>query len=264
MRQKSQEWYIGTSEGVIKVRDVKEMEIEKERWVAKEIKELKGLPWEPIPGKGKRDIGAKILIEEIEEKPDKMEEVEDRVMLRRVRITKEDVNKYGPTKGCKGCREVLKGGTWVHSEDCRKRMEGLMWEQGDKRVERAMDRYLEGEEVKRTREDGDNKEDQRVRFDEGREEDATMVDDDGDDMMGEGGMTPDKTDPGYKFGGHGMEDEGLRDKGMKRKAEDEGDNDRIKLDRESEGGDQVMLVRGDREDWAKLNGLIRRVKREFG
>ena len=44
MRQMSQEWYVGTEEGVLKVRDLKEIVLEKEKWSATLVKGIKGLP----------------------------------------------------------------------------------------------------------------------------------------------------------------------------------------------------------------------------
>ena len=44
------ETIIGTKDGVIKARDVGSME-EKEAWDARRFNDIRGTPWEPVPGR---------------------------------------------------------------------------------------------------------------------------------------------------------------------------------------------------------------------
>ena len=73
-----------------------------------------------------------------------------------VRITKDLVIKYGPTKGCLGCKRALKEITYYqgHTDNCRKRFLDLSNQPGneelkarlDQSFERATRKYLESEE----------------------------------------------------------------------------------------------------------------------
>ncbi len=47
--------------------------------------------------------------------------------MRRARITKKDIEKYGFTPRCEGCRAIISNGPHQsHSEDCRKNIEDRM------------------------------------------------------------------------------------------------------------------------------------------
>ena len=54
----SQEFVIGTTEGCIKVRDVRRYGSPQERWSREEFDKFQGTPWEPVPGR----TGAKINV----------------------------------------------------------------------------------------------------------------------------------------------------------------------------------------------------------
>ena len=52
-------------------------------------------------------------------------------MMRRVKLGKEEVRKYGLTVGCKGCTQADEGrAVEGHSEECRTRMEAEMAKDG--------------------------------------------------------------------------------------------------------------------------------------
>ena len=71
---------------------------------------------------------------------------------RRCRIRKEDLEKFGYTAGCPGCRAANRGTTAVnHSEECRKRLAEELEKVGDERLVRETERlfeHLEEEENK--------------------------------------------------------------------------------------------------------------------
>ena len=70
---------------------------------------------------------------------------------RRARISREDVRKAGFTIGCPGGRAINRNQPAEnHTEECRKRLVGILKEQGDNRVERADKRIRE--EVERREE----------------------------------------------------------------------------------------------------------------
>ena len=74
---------------------------------------------------------------------------------RRFRIRKEDLEKFGHTIGCPGCRAVNRGTTAAnHSEEHRKRIAEEVEKVGDERLVRETERlfeYLEEEESKKKR-----------------------------------------------------------------------------------------------------------------
>ena len=74
---------------------------------------------------------------------------------RRFRIRKEDLEKFGYTAGCPGCRAANRGTTAAnHSEECRKRLAEELGEIGDERLVREKERlfeHLEEEENKKKR-----------------------------------------------------------------------------------------------------------------
>ena len=78
-----------------------------------------------------------------------------------VRTTKDLVEKYGPTKGCLGCKHVRKEINYYkgHSDECRKRFLEISNEPGneslkarlDQSFERATRKYSEAEEEERSK-----------------------------------------------------------------------------------------------------------------
>merc|ERR1711872_806316 len=91
-----------------------------------DIAMMQGVPWEVIPGHPERELKSKVMFEEnetIEPVPEAAPE-----QLRRLYIKKADVNKYGATVDCPGCRAVVRGGDGRnHTETRRKRLEECIW-----------------------------------------------------------------------------------------------------------------------------------------
>ena len=138
----SGEKIIATPQGCLKVRSVKRRP-EEERWDIAALQDIKGVPWEVIPGHPDREIKCRIFIEAPPGEPERMPQGKEST-TKRVYITKKDIAKHGVTEGCEGCRAVIRGGeTRPHSEECRKRIEKAMAEEGNERWKRADERIQE-------------------------------------------------------------------------------------------------------------------------
>ena len=61
IREESNELIVGTSEGVLKVAPYRRRP-ESERWKWEEMRNIKGTPWEPVPGRGGIEIKSKVTI----------------------------------------------------------------------------------------------------------------------------------------------------------------------------------------------------------
>ena len=98
---------IRTEEGVVKVRDVRKYGMEGEIWCLDKFDKVKGVPWEPIPGRQGIELKCRVNLPEDKtpvERP--MQGEKEEVIPRRVRITREQVRMAGFTIGCPGCRAV--------------------------------------------------------------------------------------------------------------------------------------------------------------
>ena len=112
-----------------------------DRWHAVNMQDMKGTPWEPIPGHPDREMKSRVYIREEPILPPPVAE-ENEETIRRLYIRKRDVQKYGFTPGCEGCTAVSRGGvSRNHTEECRNRIEKAMKEEGDgNRAQQAEDR----------------------------------------------------------------------------------------------------------------------------
>ena len=114
-----------------------------------------GTPWEPQPGVDSIEIYSKIKVrelgeEELREMPRVPEGVERPKGYHRFKIRKEDVEKYGPSEDCQGCTRVMLGGSArPHTEACRDRFALKLMEDGDRRVDRDIDRLIAQQELAR-------------------------------------------------------------------------------------------------------------------
>ena len=120
-----------------------------------EFDKFVGVPWEPYPGaKGGFELRSKVRL------PTEYAEFTETVtgksdfVRRRFRIKQDDLEKFGYTTGCPGCRAVNRGTTAAnHSEECRSRIAAELEKVGDARLERETERlfeFLEEEEKKKT------------------------------------------------------------------------------------------------------------------
>ena len=125
-RTTSAEMIIGTTSGIMRSRTVRRMP-EDERWGASNLDLVKGLPWRPdgqadlqredddkMPVVDIRPAAPDVLVE----RPEPEESVP-----RQLYVRTKDIQKYGVTDGCPGCRAWALGRkTQTHSARCRERI----------------------------------------------------------------------------------------------------------------------------------------------
>ena len=101
VRDESGEYIIGTNRGVLKVRSVRRKGSHEDRWDVKQLDEMKGTPWEPVPGSPGTEMTSRIAPdrEEREVIPREEGEVRD-ARLKEFRIERRDVLDNSPTPGC--------------------------------------------------------------------------------------------------------------------------------------------------------------------
>merc|ERR1712186_73111 len=98
---RTNEVIIGTSEGVIKVRDVRRHGLDKDKWDLVKFNGFQGVPWEPIPGREGIELKCKVNIPVDRSEVSEPMVGEDKDMVhRRVKITREQVRMMGFTVGC--------------------------------------------------------------------------------------------------------------------------------------------------------------------
>jgi len=135
-RPRSGEHYVATAGGVLRCRDVRRLSLEK-RFDVDLVKKIRGTPWAPLGDDTMLDVPTKIIVDkptthddaDHEYRPDKMK----RMMIRKI-----DVEKYGATPKCPGCRASIEGRRQNHTEECRVRLEEEMRKTADgaERIER--------------------------------------------------------------------------------------------------------------------------------
>ena len=144
VREESGEIIVGTKDGVVKSRTFRRKSSEEERWNHVQFMEMKGTPWEPVPGGGVRDVKTSIHLPAEESEPTKTETKEKEQVVKQTPISSEWIKKYGFTKGCTGCDHIkLKKKTFMHNEECRKNIKAKMKAAKDERYEAAERRYIE-------------------------------------------------------------------------------------------------------------------------
>eukprot|EP00973_Karenia_brevis_P032775 4523569-Karenia_brevis.AAC.1 len=137
---------------------------------------MSGVPWQPNPKRKTNKIATHIKEEQEEEDeedisredeekfdvqvdmeqdenqdvPEKPNLRQDAREIRGMPVRRDDIRKFGPTKGCPGCRAIIENWTYIHSHDarCRARISERLMEEvvGRARVERA-------EELQRQKQD---------------------------------------------------------------------------------------------------------------
>ena len=145
---RTNEVIVGTSEGVIKVRDVRRYGIDRDKWDLAKFNDFKGVPWEPVPGREGIELKCRVNIPRDNSRlePPMVGEARDPIR-RRARITREMVRMLVFTVGCEGCRAINRNLPAVnHNETCRKRFESHMRANDDPRVVRADQRLGRSEQ----------------------------------------------------------------------------------------------------------------------
>ena len=143
---RSGEHLVATEKGVYKVSSVVRR-AEDKRWSPELIEKIRGTPKEPVPGSGKSNLVAYSKNKENSDK-ERVEyvrrEIPDEPEVRPNYIFKKDIDKYGATEECPGCRALLNPNSKYrakHTQECRDRIDGLLLaDEGAARVMRAVNR----------------------------------------------------------------------------------------------------------------------------
>ena len=265
MRDRTGEYLIGTENGVIKVRTIRRKGMREQQWDPEVMSKMRGVPWEPVPGREGIEIRSRIELPKVEGDPPKVEEPRPKEYARRrPNITRDDVRDWGLTPGCPGCIAANRNGPpRGHTQACRDRMEGFMATKGDERVERFAKRLAEEVEeqvIKEAKRRGEelqegparDKEERRMEESRAKEED-TGEEGEKDRRRDTKRKAEEDIDP--QSGGYRDEEslEALLQERIapKRKAEDEGERE-IK----TKGVDQVWkewqdrgVIKDRRERW---------------
>ena len=119
---------IGDGRVVVRAYSIKRLTKE-EAWQAHRVRELEGTPWKPhpdlvteqIPVHAEEDEAAGEKKETRKEIP--IDEQQEERAPPRMYIKRADIERYGMTPGCRGCRDISTGKERVaHSDECRKRI----------------------------------------------------------------------------------------------------------------------------------------------
>ena len=152
--------YILTPEGAVRARNVRRLP-EAERWDMDFVSKVRVVPWDMAEGVQSDPIGAGRSLDEPRAPPPPPPLVDEPPAMRRFRINKEDIVKFGTTANCPGCTAIRWGKRQQgHSEACRARIEEQLskTKEGAERIEKrkhAIDetivKYMEEQDAKRQR-----------------------------------------------------------------------------------------------------------------
>ena len=154
----SGETIIGTSQGVVRCRDIKRISDVEDRWNAERVLEVQGTPWQTIPGRKGVHIPVKVpMPEESTAIPPPVEEGEPAVRIkRRSKLQRQDVIRAGLTPGCPGCTAISRNAeSQNHTEECRKKVEEWLINKGGSKAKliqegRKRVRWADQQEHKQT------------------------------------------------------------------------------------------------------------------
>jgi hypothetical protein len=141
---RTDEAIIGATEGVIKARSIKRKP-DDEKFIFGELDKVKGLTLAPVPGKEGYGVPTKIDIE-LPDHGMRAKDIEEEVIVRRMRITRKNIEDFGMMEGCPGCKAVRLGRmAQTHSEECRNRIEKKLMETeaGKEKIEKDIERQNE-------------------------------------------------------------------------------------------------------------------------
>ena len=159
----SSESIIGTREGVIKVRDWRRMGTHAQRWNWETFSQIRGVPWEPVPGRESLEIRSSVYIPGEDDPIPSQIKASDPAptVIRAEKITKKDLARHGPTKYCRGCDFLMnnrkkpdgKDDYRPHTPACRERFAKIWEEQSDPRSDRVIHRTVVQSGMPLSRED---------------------------------------------------------------------------------------------------------------
>lgn len=117
----SGEYIMGTEKGTLKMGSVKPLELPEEQWNYEATQKVQRVPWEVVPGSTGIDLSSRILLPEDRQPIIQDDFEEGRRLVRRMRVTRADVEGAGMAAGCPGCiastRNVTpQGGIGSHAE----------------------------------------------------------------------------------------------------------------------------------------------------
>ena len=144
VNERTEEIIIGTSRRVVKCRTVSRL-ADGDQWCHDTIAQMKGLPWEPVPGRPNQGIPTNINedgdcqdeeADEITHKANGTEDEPEEQAYRKItdsyHVSQKAINRYGTTEGCPACRVIQRRGYgagrigYNHSTACRERIVKLM------------------------------------------------------------------------------------------------------------------------------------------
>ena len=172
----SGESLVGTADGIYKARDIYRKPAD-ERFNVDTLKTLRGTPWDKSPGVADDDELPEFVVRPREHgaNPEEADEIGEQVP-RRLKMTKEIVEKHGYTPQCPGCINLRLGRYHrAHLETCRRRIEDALREDAvlRHRVDAASarhDAWVE-RELKRAR--GEDLDDPELKRARGEDPEAT-------------------------------------------------------------------------------------------
>ncbi len=160
MKDSSNEYLVGTEEGVFRAAQVKRVP-ESERFEQARLKSMVGTPWQREP---KESSDFNIALPAVVTIPVSTDDTVPDVSIpepipRRMYIKPRDLEKYGYTKGCPRCEPLREGRstTAEHSDDCRKRITDAMEADKSEDVQTRVKKTVTGRNEyieKRVAEDG--------------------------------------------------------------------------------------------------------------
>ena len=140
---------IGTNEGVVKAKDFRRKPIASQRWDKEKFAKMRGVPWKTsVHAEGDE---LKIHINMPSDDGPLSELITTRTagepIIKRYRINPKDLEKYGYTVGCTGCKCLIRGQPpQNHNEICRNRITNALKKEGDARLDREKKRMNDKEQ----------------------------------------------------------------------------------------------------------------------
>ena len=143
-RDESGEAIVGADDGILKVRSIRRKGEMIERWDKTQLGTMRGVPWKPIPDSEETELRASVNVPIVTSGPTIPAMTEPEMGVRRMRITKEMIIKFGYLPGCQGCKKVAQGKiARDHTEECRKIIEDKLRDEGNATIARADERINE-------------------------------------------------------------------------------------------------------------------------
>ena len=135
VQDRSDEVVVGTRDGAFKARRVRRLDPVQRRDAAL-AREMRGLPWDPVPGVPNDDGEVPILIVRVAAAPVATSGELPPVVVpvvpaeRGLYVRKADITAYGPSPNCQGCVELVLDTkrAFAHSPECREDRCPHAWE----------------------------------------------------------------------------------------------------------------------------------------